>query len=331
MSAVHRETARARRGVALIAALWLVVAIAVVALQFSLAGKDRRVLGIDAADRGVAEGTALGALAATQAQLDYLLRAMPQNNAALASTRSGDPWLGADSIYSGVTYVDSVPVDVELLDLGRRLNINDMTEDELRTFFSYVLNDYATADHLAQTIMDWTDLDDIPRPNGDEAEGYIKKGLLALPANGPFRSVDELRLVEGMTPAIYAKVAPYFTVYGSGLVNVNTAPVPVLRAIPGMTDQILSNILSQRSRGMRIASIAQVVPGYAPARGRGYNAGLAAMTGIQQQQLGQALTVNTRDVLATVTSRASPESEPVQVMALFTHTGATTTVSWEQW
>ncbi len=327
MSAVGLGPRRARRGVALIAALWLVVAIAVVALQFSLAAKERRVIGINAADRGVAEGAALGALAALQAQLDYLLRAMPTNNAALASTRSGDPWLGADSIYSGVTYVDSMPVHVELLDLGRRLNLNDMTQTELTTFFGYMLNDYATADHLAVAVANWMN----PNTDANQAADYLKQGLLALPADGPFRLVDELQFVEGMTPAIYANVAPYFTVYGTGLVNVNTAPVPVLRAIPGMTDQIISNILNQRSRGLRISSIAQVVPGYTPARGRGANAGLAAITGAQQQELGNALTVNTREILATITARASPDAEPVRVMALFTHTGTTTTVSWEQW
>jgi len=315
----------------MIAAIWLVVAIAVVALQFSLQAKERRVLGINTAERGVARGAALGALASTQAQLDYILRVMPSGNAALSSTRSGDPWLGVDSIYSGPMYVDSMEVDATLLDLGRRLNINDLTEDQFRTFFGYVLNDYTTADHLAQTIMDWEDVDDIPRPNGDEKEGYIKKGLLTLPANGPFRSVDELLHVEGMTPDIYAAVAPYFTVYGSGIVNINTAPVPVLRAIPGMTDQILANILNQRSRGLRISSIAQVVPGYTPTRGRGAANGLATMAGIQQQQLANAMTVDTREILVTLVARAGPQAQPTKVFALFTRSGTTTNISWEQW
>lgn len=333
MTTLPAPHGRSRRGVALIAALWLVVAIAVVALQFSLAAKERRVLGLSAAERGVGRGAALGALALTQAQLDYLLRVAPTNAAALSGTRSGDPWLGADSIYSVPVYVDSMRVDVQLLDLGRRLNINDLTEDQFRTFFSYVLNDYTTADHLAQTIMDWTDVDDIARPNGDEQDGYIKKGLLALPANGPFRSVDELLDVEGMTPAIYAQVAPYLTVFGTGTVNINDAPVPVLRAIPGMTDQILSNILNQRSRGLRISSIAQVVPGYAPAGGRGGrgNTGLAVMAGIQQAQLARAMAVNTTEILATFTARGGAQAQPTQVTALFTRSGTTATRSWEQW
>jgi general secretion pathway protein K len=331
MSAVRPSRSRDRRGVAMIAAIWLVVAISVVTLALSLQGKERRVLGLDAAERTVARAAALGALAEVQAELDYALRVMPQNNAALSSVRSGDPWLGADSVYSGPMDVDSVEVDARLLDLGRCLDVDDLTEDQLRTFFSYILDDYTTADHLAQTIMDWEDPDDLPRPNGDERDGYLKKGLLALPANAPLRTVDELLDVEGMTPTIYAQVAPYLTVYGSGVVNINTAPVPVLRAIPGMTDQILANIISQRSRGLRISSIAQVVPGYAAGGGRRFNAGLAAMASLQQVQLARAMTVDTREILVTLVARASPEAEPTDVIALITRSGTSAVLSWEEW
>jgi len=48
---------------------------------------------------------------------------------------------------------------------------------------------------------------------------YLKKGLLALPANGPFRQVAELRMVSGMTQEIYEAVAPYLTTYGDGTVQ----------------------------------------------------------------------------------------------------------------
>src|SRR5205823_4918062 len=68
---------RRRRGVALIAGLWLVVAIATVALQFSLDARERRDLGLGAADRGVGRAAALGALAMIHAKLDYSLRVAP--------------------------------------------------------------------------------------------------------------------------------------------------------------------------------------------------------------------------------------------------------------
>ncbi|MGH7656428.1 MAG: hypothetical protein ACREN6_17400, partial [Gemmatimonadaceae bacterium] len=61
----------ARRGVAMITAIWLVVAIAVVATSFSVDAHQRRTLGINAADRGVQRALAGGALKLVEAKLDY--------------------------------------------------------------------------------------------------------------------------------------------------------------------------------------------------------------------------------------------------------------------
>src|SRR5437870_11606202 len=87
---------KARRGVALLAALWLVVAIAAVALQFSIEARERRNLGILASERGIQRGLAIGALALMQAKLEYALRMGPTNagsNPNIARLRASDPWL----------------------------------------------------------------------------------------------------------------------------------------------------------------------------------------------------------------------------------------------
>jgi hypothetical protein len=159
---------RDRRGVALIAGLWLVVAIATVALQFSLDAKERRELGLAASDRGAARAAARGAMAMLQAKLDYALRVAPSGTGAVARLRASDPWLDADSLYSGPMLVDSVEADVTARDLGTQLNVNTATEDQLRTLFAFVLNDYQTADRVAECSMDWVDADSIARPNGAE-------------------------------------------------------------------------------------------------------------------------------------------------------------------
>ena len=322
-----------RRGVAMIAALWLVVAIAVVALQLALVGKERRVLGLAAADRGVGRGAALGALANVQARLDVALRNAPTGNAAtaLANSRSADPWLDVDSLYTGPLYLDSIRVDVTAQDLGRQLNLNRMSEEQLRTLFAFVLGNFSKADLLSQTIADWRDLDDDKRPSGEERDGYLKKGLLALPANGPFRQVAELRMVSGMTQEIYEAVAPYLTTYGDGTVNLNTAPTPVLRAMPGMTDAVLNNILSQRSNGRRIASVASVVPGgMGGMGGMGGGRGGGGMSA-QASQLAAAAGVNTTSVAFTFVVRPSAASHPVKLTALVQRSGTTATVGWIQW
>lgn len=326
---------RARRGVALVAALWLVVAIATVALQFSLDARDRRALGLAASERGIARAAASGALASTQAKLEQALRLGPTGTGA-AGLRGSDPWLGADSLYSGTYDVDSMHVDVSVKDLGTQLNVNDMTEDQLRTFFSFVIKDFGTADHLAQTIMDWRDADSLPRPNGAEADQYIKDEKLALPTNAPFREVSDLLDVEGMTPEIYAQVAPFLRTRGAATVNLNTAPEAVLRALPGMTDQILLLIEAYRSQGRRIMSVAQVMPP-TPAAGRGGGRGGAAGGGTAGRTqavltaLQRVAAVNTTQLELTITARVGPQAQPARLIADVTRTGTNTTVSYQQW
>lgn len=320
---------RPRRGVAMIAAIWLVVAIAIVATQFSVDARERRELGVNAADRGVQRALAGGALKLVEAKLDYALRSVPSGRGNTSMLRSSDPWLGVDSLYSGTYQVDSQPVSVRATDLGTMLNINDLNEDELKTFFGFVLNDYVTADGLAQSIMDWTDVDDIARLHGAEKDDYIKAGMLALPANGPFRDIEDLRYVMGMTPDIYARVSPYLTTLGAGLVNLNSAPSAVLKVLPGMTDQMLSTILSLRSQGQRITSVAEVMG--AANRGR-------RMTAAQQAQQSQAATafsaraaVTTNEVLLTIIARTGRETQPTRLDAIVSRTNGAVSISWQQW
>jgi general secretion pathway protein K len=318
-----------RRGVAMITAIWLVVAIAIVAASFSVDAHERRALGINASDRGMQRALAGGALKLVEAKLDYALRTIPTGRGNTSMLQSSDPWLGVDSLYSGTYDVDSQPVSVHATDMGTKLNINDLNEDELKTFFGFILNDYITADALAQSIMDWTDVDDIARLHGGEKDDYIKDGLLALPANGPFRDIEELRFVKGMTPDIYAQVSPYLTTLGAGLVNLNSAPTPVLKVLPGMTDQMLSTILSLRSQGQRITSVAEIMG--AVNRGR-------RLTGAQQAQQTAAATafsaraaVITNEVLLTIISRTGPQTQPTRLDAIVSRANGAVSISWQQW
>src|SRR5262249_53011439 len=186
---------------ALLAAWWLVIAIATVALQFSIEAHQRRSFGIFASERGQQRALAVGALALVRARLEQATRLGPQNaTGSLARLRASDPWLDIDSLYSGEVDVDSTPVQVVAKDLGEFLNINLLTEVDIKNFFSFLLKDMTKATELSQAIMDWRDADSIPRPSGAERDAYIKAGMLSLPTNAPFRDVEDLRDVMGMTP-----------------------------------------------------------------------------------------------------------------------------------
>jgi general secretion pathway protein K len=319
---------RSRRGVALLAALWLVVAIATVALQFSIEARERRTVGVLTSERGIQRAAALGALAFTQARLEQALRVAPTGSN-VQRLRSSDPWMDVDSVYSGPVLVDSMQVDVVARDLGERLNINRANENQLQTFFSFLLGDYSKATQLAQTIMDWRDVDSMPRPSGAERDAYIKAGMLALPTNTPFREIEELQHVMGMTADIYATVAPYLTTHGTAAVNLNTAPVAVLRALPGMTDATLNRILQLRSQGRRIENVAEVFPAMRVGGRRlpGQVASPAALA-----QLSAQVATNTTEVELTIIARVGPQAPPTKLTAVVAKQGATTaTVRTKLW
>ena len=308
---------RNRRGIAMLAALWLVVGITVVILEFALIGRDRREVGLAAADRARASAGALGAFSMTRARLEAALRAGPQSTAgAIGSAQAADPWLGVDSLYSGTILVDSMEVVIEAIDLGTRLNVNALSESELRTLFSNLLGDFVLADQLAQAISDWRDPDEIARARGGEREQYLTAKLLRLPSNQNFRDLEELLDVKGMTPDIYSVVSPYFTTLGSAQVNLNSAPVPVLRVLPGMTDEIVSRILSARSRGARIAGVNEVMA--QPRRGVSDQVQRAMQVQNQQaeQQISTRAGVLTTQLQLTLLAYASPSAKPVRLRVL---------------
>lgn len=60
------------------------------------------------------------------------------------------------------------------------------------------------------SLLDWLDDDDEPRPDGAEAPFYESQRIL--PRNGPLWNVDELARIRGIGPALAARLAPFVTV-----------------------------------------------------------------------------------------------------------------------
>jgi general secretion pathway protein K len=306
-----------RRGVAMLAALWLVVGITIVALEFSLVGRERREFGLAAADRARESASALGAFAMTRAKLEQVLRTGPQSQAgAIGRLRSSDPWLDVDSLFSGEQYVDSMLVLVEAIDLGTKLNINSISEQEIRSLISYTVGDFVEADYLAQAIMDWRDVDDLARARGGERDAYLKADMLRLPTNQNFRDIEELLDVKGMTREVYEVISPYLTTMGSAQVNLNTAPVPVLRVLPGMTDEIVARILAMRSRGQRIANVAEVMPQVNRTTTTVTQTAQGQQIQRQTQQISSRAGVLTQQLQLTLIAQASPAAKPVRLRVM---------------
>lgn len=119
-----------------------------------------------------------------------------------------------------------------LTDEDRALNLNTAPREVLQRLAQLAggLREEEAAG-LAAAIEDWRDADDKPVSGGAEDSYYHGLDDAYDCKDGPFESVEELLLVRGMTPALYRRLEPHLTVYGSGQLNVNTAGRAVLQAL----------------------------------------------------------------------------------------------------
>jgi general secretion pathway protein K len=94
--------------------------------------------------------------------------------------------------------------------------------------------DTSVATKLAAVIADWRSPATWPLPLGAKAPQYKAAGRPYGPPNAPFRSVDELNLVLGMTPEVFERLRNHVTVYTEAI-PVATAPDPfVARAVAAL-------------------------------------------------------------------------------------------------
>ena len=134
-----------------------------------------------------------------------------------------------------------------MADEDQRVNLNTAPAEVLERLLEDVggLRPREAAE-AAASIEDWRDPDDDQRPSGAENFYYrsLRDGYQC--KDGPLENAEELLLVKGVSPEVYARVAPLVTVYGSGRVNLNTAPRPVLRAL-GLSDAGVEGLTAFRA------------------------------------------------------------------------------------
>ncbi len=97
---------------------------------------------------------------------------------------------------------------------------------------------------LVDPIVDWLDSDNETLPYGAEEGAYQGRDPSYSPANGPFETLQELHMVEGITDKVYKKIAPYLTIYGKGQVNVNTADSLLLQSFDEGIDETAARIIT---------------------------------------------------------------------------------------
>ncbi|MBF8260230.1 MAG: Type II secretion system protein K [Actinobacteria bacterium] len=134
-------------------------------------------------------------------------------------------------------------VAVTVEDEERKLNLNKLilangnAPDEQRlAVFRKLLSIIGIEQSVADAVVDWLDNDDSARVGGAETSYYMSLPYPYRAKNDLFDTLDELRLVRGITKEAFEKIKPFVTVHSSGMVNINTAPKEILMALSAGQD-----------------------------------------------------------------------------------------------
>jgi general secretion pathway protein K len=231
-----RPPGKSERGIALVAVLWGVALLAVIAGSFANTARTETLIA-----RNLVEWVKAAALAEAGVYRGILGMLDP-----VAQRRLRD---------DGHTYSFALgegEIRVAIQDEGGKIDLNAAPDVLLRRLFQLAgLDDEASA-ALAAAVADWRDEDDLRRPGGAENQDYRGAGLDHGPKNRDFEAIEELQQVLGVSRALYQGLAPALTVHsGRASVNTATAPPLVLRSLPGMDEAAVRALLDERERALR--------------------------------------------------------------------------------
>jgi general secretion pathway protein K len=260
---IRTDLTRARddqQGVILIALLWILMVLSVIALSFARETFVEAATARNSRDLVDAYYIARAGIAATVYQIYQKTYLYPQTGPGGPQAQEPDQVdLGR---VTGQFGDGSYEVDIQ--DESGKVNLNTVREDQLRNLVQVIGITDPDASTIVDSIMDWRDLSPIARTNGAKDDYYqsLTPGYTIWKDGGRMRAVEELLLIRGVTPEYYYGhrektedgqivekygLSRYFTVYGMGQqININSAPLPVLLSIPNMPAATAQAIYQRR-------------------------------------------------------------------------------------
>jgi type II secretory pathway component PulK len=264
--------ARRRDGFALLAVLWVVVALGALALVARLAAHEMVAVAGNRLELARAGWVAEGCAERARAAIDRALRAAADEGP------HGTTWPNLDRRVAASRLVGGCAV--QLSAVGSRLDVNHAAAGILREVFLHAGARPTAADSAIAAVLDWRDGDERSRPGGAERSDYAAAGL-RLPRNGPIVDVREIGLIRGITGIPGADsllgVEP-------GRTSLNHAPAAVLEALPGMTPESVSRLLDMRNRGEVLTGLEDLEGRLSPGAREEMLRNFAALSGLSGTQ-----------------------------------------------
>lgn len=209
--------------------LSILAVIIVLAGNFSLAvRRDSEVV------NAIVDGVQLGYSA--DSGIQYALYAIKDSDKERAWETDGRPYQ--------VT-IDGIPVTVRILSEAGKFDINKSSEAMFTELFTNVGLEESDAERLARDVKYWVsgkqsvDIVDVYNDDDYEADGR------QIPAHRAFLSIEEIGQVMGMTPAIYSRIKPLITIYGSQKIDAMSASTELMMAM-GLTAEEAAAVVAAR-------------------------------------------------------------------------------------
>lgn len=225
-----------QHGFVLVLTLWVMVIVAIAAGYF--AEHVARVIKLT--QQSQLNTQTLIATTGTRADILYRLSTTSMSEYGLGNTRihlDNRPYHGLGD------------TQLQLQDDRGLLNLNAIDDNRLQRFLG--LMGIANIQHrrFIDTLRDFTDADKLHRLNGAEDAQYRAMGL-PLPANRNLITPWEVkRIITWRTaPALWKnnRLIELVSTSASVGLNPNTAPIEILRTLPGLTDKMAQMIIARR-------------------------------------------------------------------------------------
>ncbi len=257
---------RNSRGVALIMVLWIITILTVVVLEFSFAMRTEVNIAKNFKEElqlyAIAEGGVQQVIAELILKHDPRVQQLRKTMKTEEATPERKEWVPDGRPYA--VQFDQGECELRIMSESGKININTVSEMMLRKVIGNLGLEGEKRDVVVDSILDWRDADDFLRINGAENDYYqsLKEPYRCKNAN--LDTIEELLLVKGVTPELFhgrkvertgeegvkasdIGLKDIFSVYAPGeQVDVNSASLPVLRAVLGLPSEIAQAIVKAR-------------------------------------------------------------------------------------
>ncbi|PWY56046.1 type II secretory pathway protein [Legionella qingyii] len=163
-------------------------------------------------------------------------------------------------------HIDSaVTLKGALYDLQSRYNINNLEHKKSMIGFinliSTAVPQYAEAEKVKLTlaIIDWLSSYDLARGNDNYLSYYMSQKPPYYPSHQFMSSKSELRLVKDVNASLYLVLEPLITALPEFTpININTAPIKVLKSLSGTTNETQLNELIKARKENGIKELSKI-------------------------------------------------------------------------